>query len=447
MLKIKQGYIKPKGKTMTRAEMFAAAKEKADAEEAARKERGNYTQPDYEDIPHVALETGKVRVFRFVGMPHTVRSEPSDPKLVTSSWILDDKKGYFVCKWSEEKNWILWRVYNEVMKYTWDKDAINTATGKPGVKVYPNALAFPHIFNRVRYNNKDDANGMEKGWQPARSVYMNCLSRDSYDWHKENKSYALISKKATEKKDDKGVVSTRYEEGIGTTTYDALLKSAVEEHGAWDDFDIAVRKLNTDPWYEVYSFFDARKIAKDLNCEMNGDALTEEELSWKKIDIDKITQVTSYRKIQNRLGEFIKEVDACLKTNFTAELEKLVAEEKAKWDAEKKVEQEDAKADLEKTPAKTEEKKAEEPKVRTRSSETKKLDMWEQAKANGWKMVDELKAEFEDVVFSISADGKEIVYKDDEGKAVPKAQTIPCPDCNLDTSEIIPFCPRCSAKF
>lgn len=429
----------------TRAELFAQAKAQADADEAAKKERGNYTAPDYEDVFYAPLETNKLKVFRFIGLPHTIRQESTDPKLVLTSWITDDKKKPFICKWSEDKDWILWKVYNDVMRYQWDKDAINPATGKPGIKVFTNALKYPTLFKRVRYNGKENPSPFEKGWNPSKSVVMNCISRDDYAWHVENKSYKLIAKKQNTTEDDKGIKTTYSESGIGVTAYDAILKSAVEEHGAWDDFDIAVRKLDADPWYEVYSFFDARKIQKDLACEMSGEALTEEELSWKKFDIDKLNKVSSYRKIQSRLGDFIKEVDGCLKTHYTEELEKLVAEEKAVWDAAKKEEADEANSEIAKPEVKAET-KAEEPKTRTRApAETSKLDMWETARAAGWKGVDELKEKYSEMVFSISADT--IVYKDDEGNAVPRTQTIPCPDCGLDTYELIDMCPRCLARF
>jgi len=81
---------------------------------------------------------------------------------------------------------------------------------------------------------------------------------------------------------------------------------------------------------------DERKIAKQLSCAMNSDPMTDEEKSWAKVDIDKITQVTSYRKIKNRLGAFIKSVDGALGTSFTEKLEKLVEQEKAEWDAKSK---------------------------------------------------------------------------------------------------------------
>jgi len=424
----------------TRAELFAEEQKRL---EEQKNNRG-FTPPEYDDIDYVALETDKVKVFRFIGNPFTVRQEPTDPKLVLSSRIIDDKKKLFACKWSEDKNWILWKIYNDVMKYTWDKNAIDPSTGKPGVKVYTLAAKYPNIFKRIRWNGKDNPNAMEKGWYPSRSIMMNCICRDEYAWHSENKSFKLIAKKSNTVTGDDGKDTTYYEQGIGTSTYDGILKAVVEEHGAWEDFDIAIRKEDKDPWYSVYSFFDARKVEKELSCEMNGDPLTEEELGWKKFDIDKLTQVTSYRKIQNRLGEFIKEVDGCLKTKYSEELEVLVAEEKAKWDA--------TKADETVEETKPEEKKEEKPVTRTRQVAEKKVegDIWSQAKANGWKLVDELKSELGDSVKNIifNDDPKKVKFEIVEnGETLPSDSYLECPDCHVFGPTTIDFCPACGCKF
>ena len=430
---------------MGRAELFEQEKKQREDEEAKRKSGG--FSVEYEDIDYTSLETDKVKVFRFVGNPFTVRQENWDPKMVLSSRIVDDKKGLFTVKWSEDKNWILWKIYNDVMKYTWDKNAIDPSTGKPGVKVYNLALKYPNVFNRIRWNGKENPNAMERGWTPSRSVMMNCICRDEYEWHKENKSFKLIAKKSnTVEKDGKDI--TYYEGGIGTTVYDGIIKAVVEEHGAWEDFDIAIRKEDKDPWYSVYSFFDARKIQKELNCEMNGDPLTEEELSWKKFDIDKITQVTSYRKILNRLGDFVKEVDGCLKTHYFDELTTLADEEKAKWDVEKQEEKEEAVEEVTKPVEKKEEKLV----TRTRQVSEKKADgdFWTQAKASGWKLIDDFKSELGDSV-------KNIIFNDDpkkvkfeiivDGEKLPDDNYLECPDCHVFGPDVVDYCPVCGCKF
>ena len=426
---------------MSRADVFAEEQKKREEQ----KNNQGYTPPDYEDIDYVALETDKVKVFRFIGNPFSVRQENSDPKLVLTSRIIDDKGKLFTCRWSEDKNWILWKIYNDVLKFTWDKNAINPETGKPGVKVFTNAIKFPTLFQRVRYNGKENPNSMEKGWYPTRSVMMNCICRDDYAWHAENKSYKLIAKKANEVENDKGEKVTYYEPGIGTSTYDAIIKAVVEEHGAWEDFDIAIRKEDADPWYSVYSFFDARKIAKDLTCEMNGDALTEEELTWKKFDIDKLTQVTGYRKIKNRLGDFIKQVDGDLKTNYFAQLEKLAADEQAEWDEKNKGEQDTAMVDQ----AKPEEKKEDKaPQTRTRQATTN--DVWSKMKNAGWKAVDKFKEELGDSVKDVEfgKTNQDIYMKIEvNGDILPKDALLECPDCHTSGPDSVNFCPVCGCEF
>jgi hypothetical protein len=130
---------------MGRVDLFAEEQKKREEQ----KNNQNFTPPDYEDIDYAALEQEKIKVFRFVGRPFTVRESPTDPKMVLTSRIVDDKGKLFTCRWSEDKNWILWKIFNDVLKYTWDKNALNPATGKAGVKVYTNAIKFPNLFNRV----------------------------------------------------------------------------------------------------------------------------------------------------------------------------------------------------------------------------------------------------------------------------------------------------------
>lgn len=434
----------------SRAEMFENEKKRRDEENS---NRGGFTPPDYENVDYTALENNVVKVFRFVGNPVGVRDENWHPKKVLTSRIIDDKGKLFTCRWSEDKNWLLWKIFNEVMKYKWDKDAINTSTGKPGVRVYTNAIKYPEIFNRIRYNGKENPNAMERGWNPSASIMMNCICRDEYDWHKENKSFKLIAKKANEVEDSEGKKTTYYEPGIGVTTYDLLVKAVLEEHGDWQDFDIAIRKEDDDPWYSVYSFFDSRKIEKDLHCEMNGDPLTEEELTWKKFDIDKLTQVTSYRKIKNRLGDFIKNVDVAFKTHYFEELSKLADAEQAEWDAKEAQKEQDQIDEAPKQePVKKEEAK---PEVRTETRSRSRapagnLDIWDKMRNAGWKGVDDLKAEYgtsiKDVVIGATFKESSLVVEID-GEVVPKEQQLDCCDCGMFTPDFFKKCPACGCEF
>lgn len=438
---------------MDRAEMFKKAKEAADAEAENRK-NGNFTPHEYEKIPFEGLETNKLKVFRFVGNPYTVREENWHPKMVLSSKIVGDNKKQFVCRWSEDRDWFLWRVYNKITAYDWDENFVNP-DGSKGRKVYKLAKTNPEILDRVLHNNKkayvmpDGRKIEDSGWKPNRSVYMNCICKDDYDWHKENKSYKLIAKKIGTSEDAEGNVSEFPEPGIPVSCYEYIIKAVVEENGAWEDFDIAIKKEEKEPWYSAYSFMDERKIKDQLSVAMNGDPMTEEELSWDKIDIDKITQVTSYRKIHNRLGKFIKHVDEILNTDFTSELEELVAEEKAKWKEDHK--------DSSDENEKTEEPKAEEKKTRLRkpaeSNESSSSEnVYDKMRKLGWVKADQLEKDMKDMGVELTVDFGESekttkLHFVCDGEEISQDDLIPCCDCYLPGPEIIDYCPACGAVF
>lgn len=442
---------------MTRAEMFKNAKSQMDAENENRK-NGNWTPPEYDDIPYTGLEVNKPKVFRFIGNPHTVREENWHPKMDLSSRIVGDNGKQFVCHWSEDRNWFLWRVFNKVTAYDWDAEFVNP-DGKKGRKVYKLSKTFPKLLDQVLHNGKEPFLYQGKkiddgGWKPGRAIYMNCICRDEYDWHKENKSFKLVAKKINVSEDAEGKKSEYPDPGIPVSCYEYILKAVVEENGAWEDFDIAVRKEEGDPWYSVYSFMDMRKIKDQLAVEMNGDPLTEEELSWKKIDIDKLTQVTSYRKIKNRLGKFIKQVDEALNTGFTEELDKLVAEEKAKWDALKKDDDSEEQAE---TPA--EEKKEEAPKPRSRAPAAEpKVEkkssgsVYDQMRDLGWKKVDKFEEDMKEIGADVTVEFGENekstkLHISVDGEEVPFKDLIPCCDCGLPGPDMIDYCPACGTSF
>ena len=438
---------------MTRAEMFAKANEDAKKKEAERQERKNNGgfSKDFEDIPFVALETDKVKVLRLVGDPYTIRSKPTDSKIVLSSWMVDDKNQNFVCKWSEDKKWILWRIFDKVMESKWDKTATdpNDPT-KKGMRVYLNATKYPELYKRVKTNGRD-ASKYERGWYPTRSIVINAIDRDDYEWHTTNKACKVLAKKVKESENDKGEITRFYEPGIPVSCYDLILKSVVEENGVWEDFDIAIRKTEGDPYYEVYSSMDERKI-KEAHAKMSGEPLNADEMSWKLNDLDHLYQITSYRKIQSRLGDFIAEVDRCLQTKFVEELSSLVEEEKAKYAAQK-AEAADATATGDTKPAETKPETAKESAPVERKARTPASvgdTPFSLMRNAGWKAVDEFEERFKENIQAINIgknDADTAITFVIDGDVVPVSAMLDCPDCHLLNDSSVDFCPRCGARF
>ncbi len=427
---------------MGREEMFSAAQKAVEAE----KERRTFSK-DYEVVPYCDLEENKPKAFRIIGDTVNARTKPFHPKLIHTSKIIDDKGGQFICKWADDRNWILHEIYNKVMAGTWDKNAVNPATpGKLGMKIFTYANTYPHLFNRVRWNNKPD-NSMERGWNPQALVVMNVIERDDYAWHQENKTFKIISRKVSVDKND----ATRiyHEPGLTYGTYEDILRAVVEEKGDWESFDIAITKLEEKPWYVVYSAFDERKIADKLKTPMSSVPLTDEERSWKTYDLDHLYQFTAYTKILNRLGSFITEVDASFKTNFMERLTKLSDAEKAKWESEKKTDDpfsEEAPKTVEEKPARARQAPSSPAVVNTPSNSV--LDI---ARRAGWKGLDKLSpAEVKSIKavhLAPNPQDDRMVFVDDAGIEIPEADLLPCYECGVPAPDSIKACAKCGALF
>ena len=464
---------------MTRQELFQQEKEALEQEQKAREERKNFTPFKYENIDYAPINKG-LNVFRFYGYPIHARQECYDPKVVATSKIKDDKGGQFTCHWPDDPDWILFRIYKKVASCTFDKNQLNDE-GKPGKKVYNYAVDYPKMLDRCLHNNEEghlyEGRMLQNpGWYPKYSVYFNVLDRSDYAWHKEHKSWKLIAKKVNEAEDKKGNKRLFAESGIAKGTYDLLANAIAQENGDWQDFDVAIEKLTVLPFYKIYSFQDERKIHNDLvklGITMNGEKLTDEELSWKKFDIDKITPITRYKTIMNRLGKFIKEVDANLETNFYSELEELVAKEKEELAAKKDSSQEedteicdndeDTDNTVEESPiSKVENPVETKPVARTRtpvaSNITAKDDIFEKAKSiqwtdkkgnvhKGWEGIDKYKAKY--IKFTSNIADNSIIYKDSTGKDISNDDTriLTCSECGLPMSEDVLICPRCGTEY
>ena len=431
---------------MSRADAMRAAnqKRKADAE------KPSYSN-DYETLPYVGLEIDEPKVIRLLGDPIEFRTKGSDPKTILQSKIVDDKGKLQTIRWSQDKKWLLWRVYDKVMEYSWDKEAPNPKDRtKKGAKVFKHDLTHPELFQRVKWNDKPD-NPYEKGWYPTSSVLFNVIDREDYQWHLDNKSFKLIAKKLTPKKDDESVLFA--EPGIPSGTYNNILECLSENNVHWEDADIAIKKLDELPWYKIYAAKEAYKIEKFLNSrglKMSDKPLTEEELSWKTYDFDThpAFQVSSYTKILNNLGDFIKKVDVAFKTHFYEELQDLSAKEKEEWAKNRENEPEEDTSDY--VPEEKPVEKAEAPKrERPRPAPAPKAeneDKFSEARKAGWK-IDSVKEE--EKIFIKSIVDEKIVYVDEAGIEIPEddEDLIPCYECQTPAPMALSSCPKCGALF
>lgn len=312
---------------LDRKAMFAKAAEKRKQEKEESSNR-SFWSGEYENTYWMALQTDGLRVFRILGDPLADRHDGSDPKKIFMSRIKADNGSSFFCIWPDrntDADWILWRIYDLVTK------GKMVGSGEARHKVFDYDKTHPECFRRVVYNDREN-NQYEKGWYPQAKVIMNVIDRHDPEFHKNVKHTKLLSSKASENSEKPG--NFFFEWGVPVSCYNTIWDEVVEYSGDWLDYDICVKKVNSQPYYFAYhGVNDAHKIKEVANLVVDG-PLTPEELALERYNLDEMFGVTSYTKIKAKLGNFIKKVDTDFSVNFTKELEALVEKEQAQWKAE-----------------------------------------------------------------------------------------------------------------
>jgi hypothetical protein len=339
---------------LSREELFQKAKELRKKEKEEKNNKESFSGEDYEGVVYTSLPTEGIKIFRIYGDPLAIRSKPTDPKRSYISMILADNGKKFRCIFpsrEEDKNWILWRIFDTVMESSWEKNE----DGK-SVRKYKHEKTHPECFRRVAKNNSD--NKFEGGWYPPRYINMNILDRHDPEYHIENKHSKLLSKRASEIGDSGNFW---YDPGIAEAAYNAIWDDVVEYSGQWDNYDVGLKKETDSPWYRAFHGVDDLKKISQIdpdaaNLVVEG-PMTEEEKNYELYDLDRLFKVTSYTKIKAKLGDFIKKVDIDFKKNFYEELEALVAKEQEEWKANE-AERKSEEPKKEKTTKAVEEKKA-----------------------------------------------------------------------------------------
>lgn len=317
---------------MTQAEKFQKAVEENREEEARRASRGG----GFTKIVYAPLVTDQNRAFRFTGLPHSVRENATDSKLVYMAQIVDDAgKKFFVNGPDPEKHksWFLYKVIGKVLSYTWDAEAVNQKTGKKGMRLYNYITSHPAIFNMVNKNG-NPANDLEKGWAFSPMVLTNVIDRADMAWHRENRKLKVLSKKVS--KTAKG--DLWYDRGYPEMLYRLIMEDIVSAFGPWETYDIVINKKEKLPFYKAYhAVDDARHFSSDadLLAKIAKGPMTDEEKSWEGWDFDQLFAVTPYARILKAIGDSIRRISKELKTPFDEELLELVEKEEAEKSAKK----------------------------------------------------------------------------------------------------------------
>lgn len=331
-----------------REKMFKEAKEKvAKEQEEALKKKANSSNSftrEYDDLYYTGLEYGKDTIFRLWGDPlHSDNKSNESPHKVFRARIIDDNDKICYINFPDktvDPNWILHRVMKKVLEVKWDNT--NKDKDGKGTKIFVNEKLHPSIFNRVNKNNRIDIKA-ERGWNPTASIVMQGIDRQMMDWHREKKSFRLLSKKIgkSEGKDEKGnkIVFEYPEYGVPNSLYTEIWNKVVEYYNQWEGYDLLLRKkiiVNNGVEDYIYESLNASQeinkvpeaLRKFVSQENN---FTEEELSWKRYDIARLCKVSSYSKILKHLGIFIQQVDKALNTKFYDELIDLATKEKEEF--------------------------------------------------------------------------------------------------------------------
>jgi hypothetical protein len=306
-------------------EAALAQRKKQKAEEASR---GNSKGLGFAEIPYSALYTDKQQAFRFAGLPYLVREKPTDSKRIHVAMILGDDDKKFRCIGPdprEHKDWLLYRVMNKVLSRHWDKN-VPGSNGQLGAYVYDCASVHPELYNRVAKNNNVE-NTWEKGWRFTPAILFNVIDRANYDWHRENKKFRVLSKKASEWND-----TVYFEPGVPDTIFQLIMDDivAIDGNTNWEDYDIVIRKIDDNPWYKVYhGVDDFKKLDDGVKALIVNNGLSDEERSWEMNDFDALFRVTPYYRIKSKIGLFIQQEDKIFGTHYYDELVSLVDKEEA----------------------------------------------------------------------------------------------------------------------
>lgn len=426
----------------------------------AQKEQEN---GQYEDIAYVPLVKNRQVPLRFVGLPHDVREEGTDIRLLLMALIRDDQGKWVRVVFPEDREWIMYRIYKTVCEYKWDEEN--------------NAPDYLHsdldIFKTVRYNDMPaQKRRMQKGWWPQAAYLVNVVDRSDPDWHAENNHTKVIAKKKNVKEDN-----VYYTPGLPVSAYKSI-QDDIQRHDDnidWEEYDIVVEKLDSEPWYKVYhGEKDSHRLDDEVSKLIVPGELTEEERNYEMYDFDKLFPVTQYRKLLNRLRLKIKDVDEAFDTRYLEELEDLAAAEKREKDKEKKrkaaseddpddvedqasssdsddYDDEDDESVREKAPARKsasrEEAEEEEPapaRRRRRKPEPEpEEDTEEEFSIESLKKtypgVKGLSEDMQALIIGVNEDGS-LQYDTDE-------ELLPCPSCDFESPEEFDRCPKCGVEF
>ena len=337
--------------TVPSMDAFEAFSNKTQADAAAEANRASSSngnsQITYEEQKWVGLDQGKYHIMRIVGNPPEsmtpgFKASDTDAHEIYYSEIKADDGKKFQLRLPvrgdlPEKDHLMWRIIDKVLTVTW----VNK------VKTYKYQDKFPDIFNKVKFGGWDSTNPAEakshqysKGWSGQKIVLLNVIDRED-NWCAENKHTKLLARQITTKQYPDGSVAEFVSKGIPSYGFLNKLGGLVANYKTWENYDIGVKRtvIKTEPYQIINAtaFVNGKipEIPQDKVPLVNLEPLSDAERAYERYNIAKLFGPVTYNKIDAKLGATIKLIDANLGTNFYDELQRLKAEETAKWEADK----------------------------------------------------------------------------------------------------------------
>ena len=318
-------------------EKAAEEQQRMKKEEEANK-GGDFSGVEYTEIEYMGMENQVEKAFRIIGNTIEIRENEFDPKLILMSEIVkDDLSGYIRVNWpvvdnngkfQPDSSWILTRLYDKVMDGEWIKLAEKNKFGKDCERKHFNVGT--DVYQRVSVNSKNNDKGFPKNFYPKKRVLMNVIDRHDA-WCAENNHTKILSSGVGSKdypQDDGTTKTIKFPQiGIPHMLYSKMFEHFMRFRGDWD-VDAVVTKQSERKEYDIYDATDEKYLTDAIKPYIKEDDLTEAEAKYERYDINKLYNVTTYRKLLKNLSGLFKLCDTTLKTNFYDELLSLAEEEK-----------------------------------------------------------------------------------------------------------------------
>jgi hypothetical protein len=362
------------------------------------------------------------------------------------------------------KDHILYRIYDLITTFDWvDRE-----------KVYRYKATHSDLFEWATHGcfKNPKVEKCAKGLVPRKLVIQNVIDRQDMEWHRKNQATKILAKSSYMAGTDTKVEV--FNPGIPPTGYLSVLKELVRSYKtSWENYDLALKstgETNTPIAIKNASAFKEKNFLTEIGEELDNvivvGPLTDEERSWKRVELARMFGVSTYTKIFNRLSGRISQVDQAFGTHFIDEIKTEMAKEK---EMQKDQDTNSALEDEDEIPAMNvpEEKEAEvattphkeesatislneastqaHRRALTEEAATPKRVVAEKPKINtsllkGW---DNLSAEEK-------ADISETLEGDTGLLAIKFKSTTslePCPKCGMGSPLAFTRCPACNAKF